>query len=109
VFRELYSEKRVIDEERRLRVDGSPLGRWEQEFASRALPNNYRRSVIGSQEDFDRLGRREVRSRDTFEAPAHDGGGAHSQWLHLRACKHTHPTPTHQINKQTSNSLVDYG
>ena len=27
VFRELYSEKRVIEEERRLRVDDSPLGR----------------------------------------------------------------------------------
>ncbi len=26
VFRELYSEKRVIEEERRLRVDDAPLG-----------------------------------------------------------------------------------
>ncbi len=28
VFRQLYSEKTVIEEERRLRVDNSPLGRW---------------------------------------------------------------------------------
>ena len=28
VLRDLYPEKRVIEEERRLRVDNSPLGRW---------------------------------------------------------------------------------
>lgn len=40
--RELYSEKRVVFEERRLRVDNSPLGPWSEEFAQRSLANNYR-------------------------------------------------------------------
>lgn len=58
--RELYSEKKVIEEERRLRVDNSPGGRFQLGFAQASLSNNYRRSVIGSAEDFDGLGRREV-------------------------------------------------
>lgn len=29
VFRELYTEKAVVSEERRLRVDGAPLGSWQ--------------------------------------------------------------------------------
>jgi hypothetical protein len=29
VFRELYSEKRVVAEERRLRVDDSPMGSFQ--------------------------------------------------------------------------------
>lgn len=32
----------VILEERRLRTDDAPLGRYQQEFALRALGNNYR-------------------------------------------------------------------
>jgi hypothetical protein len=40
--RELYSEKGVVLEERRLRVDNSPLGPFSEQFALRSLANNYR-------------------------------------------------------------------
>jgi hypothetical protein len=43
VFRELYSEKRVVAEERFMRIDNSPQGRWQEQFGLRALGNNYRR------------------------------------------------------------------
>ncbi|PRW45164.1 peptidase M16 [Chlorella sorokiniana] len=62
VFRELYSEKRVVLEERRLRVDNSPLGPFSEAFALASLSNNYRRPVIGYPEDIERLGRREVQA-----------------------------------------------
>ncbi len=42
VHRELYSEKRVVLEERRLRVDNSPLGPFSEAFALASLSNNYR-------------------------------------------------------------------
>ncbi|GIL57933.1 hypothetical protein Vafri_13124 [Volvox africanus] len=71
VFRELYSEKSVIEEERRLRVDNAPMGRFQQEFALASLANNYRRPVIGFEEDFDAIGRREVQAFfDQFYGPA---------------------------------------
>jgi hypothetical protein len=66
VFRELYSEKRVVDEERRQRVDGTPLGAFQQvptmlRYAiRRAAPAataayQRRRSVaIGTVHDLDR-------------------------------------------------------
>ncbi|GAX86601.1 hypothetical protein CEUSTIGMA_g14009.t1 [Chlamydomonas eustigma] len=60
VFRGLYSEKKVVAEERKLRVDTSPLGKYQQNFALAALGNNYRRPVIGFAEDVDRMGRKEV-------------------------------------------------
>ena len=61
VFRELYSEKKVIEEERRLRVENSPLGLFQQAFASKGMPKSpYGRPVIGYPEDFVNLGRKEV-------------------------------------------------
>ncbi|GMH39045.1 hypothetical protein BSKO_06943 [Bryopsis sp. KO-2023] len=60
VFRELYSEKRVVSEERQLRVDSSPLGKFQEDFRAAALSNNYRRPVIGYQRDIDGLGRKEA-------------------------------------------------
>jgi predicted Zn-dependent peptidase len=60
VFRGLYSEKRVVLEERRQRVDAAPLGHFQEAFAAAALGNNYRRPVIGFQADIEALGRREV-------------------------------------------------
>lgn len=39
---ELYQEKAVVLEERRLRVDNSPLGPFSEQFALRSLANNYR-------------------------------------------------------------------
>ena len=62
VFRELYSEKRVVFEERRMRVDDSPMGRFQESFAAQAMTNNYRRPVIGYPTDLASLGRREVQS-----------------------------------------------
>lgn len=62
VFRELYSEKRVVFEERRMRVDDSPMGKFQESFAAHAMTNNYRRPVIGYPADLALLGRREVQS-----------------------------------------------
>ncbi len=64
VFRELYSEKRVVAEERRLRVDDSPMGAFQEAFSAAAFANNYGRPVIGWPSDFARLGRREVHRPD---------------------------------------------
>lgn len=62
MFRELYSEKRVVLEERRMRVDDAPMGRFQEGFAGQALTNNYRRPVIGYPADLALLGRHEVQS-----------------------------------------------
>lgn len=40
-------EKRVVAEERRLRVDAAPLGRFNEDFNRKMLRNNYGRPVIG--------------------------------------------------------------
>ncbi len=47
MFRQLYSEKKVVLEERRMRVDNAPLGRFQEAFGLASLTNNYRRPVIG--------------------------------------------------------------
>ncbi|CAI5510685.1 unnamed protein product [Closterium sp. Naga37s-1] len=61
VFRELYSEKEVVREERRLRIDNTPYGRFTEAFAQKAFPHSpYGRPTIGYPSDFDRLGRKEV-------------------------------------------------
>ena len=60
MFRELYSEKRVVLEERRARVENSPLGNFLEEFQSRAHSNNYGRPVIGFERDIENFGRQEV-------------------------------------------------
>lgn len=43
----LSGEKRVVAEERRLRVDAAPLGRFNEDFNRKMLRNNYGRPVIG--------------------------------------------------------------
>lgn len=60
MFRELYSEKRVVLEERRARVDNSPLGKFLEEFQSRTHSSNYGRPVIGFESDIQNFGRQEV-------------------------------------------------
>ena len=55
MFRALYSEKRVVAEERRARIDNAPLGRFQEAFAGAALANNYRRPVIGYAADVEAL------------------------------------------------------
>ena len=58
MFRELYSEKRVVAEERRSRLDNSPMGRFQEAFLASAISNNYRRPIIGYELDVAGLGRR---------------------------------------------------
>ena len=59
VFREFYKEKEVILEERRMRVDNSPIGQIVEKFLEVAFDQHpYRRPVIGYQEDL-RLATRE--------------------------------------------------
>ncbi|KAI5067153.1 hypothetical protein GOP47_0017681, partial [Adiantum capillus-veneris] len=61
VFRELYSEKEVVKEERRLRVDSAPYGRFTEAFTNLSFPNlPYGRPVIGYPDDLEAIGRREV-------------------------------------------------
>eukprot|EP00793_Prasinoderma_coloniale_P004571 PRCOL_00000332-RA len=60
VFRGMYAEKGVIEEERRLRVDNSPQGKFQQAFLEAAFDSPYRRPIIGYEHDFDQLGREEV-------------------------------------------------
>ena len=48
VFRELYSEKKVVAEERRARVDNAPLGPFIQAFCQAAFANAYSHPVIGA-------------------------------------------------------------
>ncbi|MBT9317917.1 M16 family metallopeptidase [Leptothoe spongobia] len=52
VFREFYKEKEVILEERRMRVDNSPIGQIVEKFLEVAFDEHpYRRPVIGYKED----------------------------------------------------------
>lgn len=61
VFRELYSEKEVVKEERRLRVDSASYGRFTEAFTNLSFPElPYGRPVIGYPDDLERIGRREV-------------------------------------------------
>ena len=50
-----------MKEERRLRVDNAPLGRFTEAFTETAFPGHaYGRPVIGYPDDFERIGRGEV-------------------------------------------------
>ncbi len=61
VFREFYKEKEVILEERRMRVDNSPIGQMVERFSEIAYTEHpYRRPVIGYQEDLRRATRAQV-------------------------------------------------
>ncbi len=52
VFREFFTEKEVILEERRMRVDNSPIGRMIEQFLEVAFTEHpYRRPVIGYEAD----------------------------------------------------------
>jgi len=63
VFREFYTERDVVAEERRMRVDSSPDGRlWENFLATAFLAHPYGRPVIGWPSDLARLTRPEARA-----------------------------------------------
>ncbi|WP_246559829.1 M16 family metallopeptidase [Leptothoe kymatousa] len=67
VFREFYKEKEVILEERRMRVDNSPIGQIVEKFLEVSFDEHpYRRPVIGYQDDLRTATREEV--SDFFDA-----------------------------------------
>jgi len=47
-------------EERKMRVDASPLGEFQEMFAATAFGNNYSRPVIGTEADISRISRLDV-------------------------------------------------
>ncbi|AKG23215.1 M16 family metallopeptidase [Calothrix sp. 336/3] len=62
VFREFYKEKQVILEERRMRVENSPIGLMVEKFTDAAFKvHPYRRPVIGYDEDIRNLTTEDVR------------------------------------------------
>jgi predicted Zn-dependent peptidase len=61
VFREFYSEKQVILEERKLRTDNSPIGKMVERFLDTAFTQHpYKRPVIGYEADLANLTRENV-------------------------------------------------
>ena len=62
VFREFFKEKDVVLEERRQRVDGAPLGKFQEAFAYKGFRTNYRRPVVGYEKDIRKTSRRDVES-----------------------------------------------
>ena len=72
VFREFYKEKEVILEERRMRVDNSPIGQMVERFSEVAfIENPYRRPVIGYMEDLRQATREDVQTFfDTYYGPS---------------------------------------
>ncbi|MGB3300955.1 MAG: pitrilysin family protein [Phormidesmis sp.] len=72
VFREFYKEKEVILEERRMRVDNSPIGQMIERFSEVAFTDNpYRRPVIGYQADLRKATRRDVQTFfNTYYGPS---------------------------------------
>lgn len=71
VFREFFEEKNVILEERRMRVDNSPIGQMVETFLETALESHpYRRPVIGYQADLYAATRQDVQTfYDTYYGP----------------------------------------
>ncbi|MBE9137272.1 insulinase family protein [Nodosilinea sp. LEGE 07088] len=71
VFREFFEEKDVILEERRMRVDNSPIGKMIEEFLGAAFEvHPYRRPVIGYEEDLYRATRDDIQTfYDTYYGP----------------------------------------
>jgi len=62
VFREFYSERNVVLEERRMRVDSNPGGTlYEQHLAAAFDVHPYGEPVVGHMGDLERMGRDEVR------------------------------------------------
>jgi predicted Zn-dependent peptidase len=72
VFREFYEEKDVILEERRMRVDNSPIGTMIERFLETAFTAHpYRRPVIGYKDDLYVATRRDIQDfYDTFYGPS---------------------------------------
>src|ERR1019366_1618697 len=71
VFREFYSERDVVHEERRMRTDNEPQGAlWENFLSTAFQAHAYRNPTIGWASDIEGLKREEVLSYfKTFYAP----------------------------------------
>lgn len=71
VFREFFEEKNVILEERRMRVDNSPIGTMIEQFLETAFDQHpYRRPIIGYQDDLYVATRRDIQTfYDTYYGP----------------------------------------
>ncbi|WP_081972620.1 M16 family metallopeptidase [Leptolyngbya sp. KIOST-1] len=71
VFREFFEEKEVILEERRMRVDNSPIGTMIERFLEESFVSHpYRRPVIGYQEDLLLATRNDIQTfYDTYYGP----------------------------------------
>jgi predicted Zn-dependent peptidase len=63
VFREFYSERDVVHEERRMRTDSTPTGKFEEEFDSLFWTSSpYGWPIVGWPSDLDNLTRKEALS-----------------------------------------------
>ncbi|MGB3494192.1 MAG: pitrilysin family protein [Elainellaceae cyanobacterium] len=73
VFREFYEEKAVILEERRMRVDNSPVGKMVEEFLATAYQEHpYRRPIIGYETDLQAMTRQDIQEFfDRYYTPNH--------------------------------------
>jgi predicted Zn-dependent peptidase len=61
VFREFYSERDVVHEERRLRTDSTPTGKYEEEFEALFWTSSpYKWPIVGWPSDLDGLTREEA-------------------------------------------------
>ena len=71
VFREFFREKDVILEERRLRVDNSPIGLMVEKFLETAFDvHPYRRPIIGYETDLYKATRQDIQDfYDTYYGP----------------------------------------
>lgn len=71
VFREFYEEKDVILEERRMRVDNSPIGQMIEKFLEVAYETHpYRRPVIGYEADLYKATRQDIQAfYNTYYGP----------------------------------------
>jgi predicted Zn-dependent peptidase len=71
VFREFYSERDVVREERRLGIDSTPTGLIEEEFQAMFWKSSsYRWSVIGWPSDLENITREQANTYyDTYYAP----------------------------------------
>ncbi|MCG6988957.1 MAG: insulinase family protein [Gemmatimonadetes bacterium] len=62
VFREFYTERNVVTEERRMRIDTNPAGLLDEaELAAAYTVHPYRQPVVGYTSDLENLTRRDVR------------------------------------------------
>ncbi|MFE4108330.1 M16 family metallopeptidase [Almyronema epifaneia] len=72
VFRQFYEEKEVILEERRMRVDNSPIGLMIETFLDTAFETSpYGRPVIGYESDLYQVSRQDIQDFfDTYYGPS---------------------------------------